>query len=52
MMRIDKRSNKTIAKYEAGLKEKAKYCDFGDSTNERILKHMIQIIDDDGLITS
>lgn len=51
-MRIDKRSNKTIASYKVRLKEKAKYCGFGDSTNERILKHMIQIIDDDGLLTS
>lgn len=50
-MRTDKRSNETIPEYAARLKEKAEYWDYGDSTNKRILEHMVQTIDDDELIT-
>ena len=40
----------TVSECAARLREKAKECEFGDTFDERILKHIIQTIDNKKLI--
>ena len=49
-LKMRPRVGETTSAYAAGLREKAKECEFGNTCDERILEHIIQTIDNKKLI--
>ena len=47
---LKQKKDESVINYTARMREKARYCDFGEQEDERILEHLIQTIENKDLV--